>query len=87
MLPTEQLREQVEQLRNSLLVAAPGMPTLLRTIHTALQHDRDMVTTLSEDEIGVIVNGLMRQTNTVIATAAVKSKVSKSSKKITLEDL
>ena len=87
MLPIEQLKEQVEQLRSFLLTAAPGMPTLLRTIHNALHHDRDMVSILSEEEIGVIVSGLMRQTNTIIATTAVKKSRGKALKDITMEDL
>ena len=87
MLKIDQLKEQVEQLRTSLLTASPGLPTLLRTIHTALQADKDMVSVLTEDEIGVIVNGLMRQTNTVIAKAAIKGKGGKAVKNITMDDL
>ena len=82
----EQIKEQVLQLKNALDTANPGMSTMLRTIHNALRNDPDTVTILTPEERGIIVAGLMKQTNTVIATAAVK-KSTKSLQKITLDDL
>lgn len=86
MTPTEQIQEQIATLKEALIAANPGMPTMLRTIHQALLKDKDIVTVLRDDEISVIVAGLMKQTNTVIAAAAVK-RTTKSLKNIGLDDL
>lgn len=86
MTQTEQLQEQIMQLREALISSNPGMPTMLRTIHTALRADPATVTLLTPEEVGTIVAGLMKQTNTVIATAATK-KSTKSLKNISLDML
>ena len=83
----DQLREQIAQLQNALVASNPGMPTMLRTIHTALRNDKDIVTILSPEEIGTVVAGLMKQTNTVIAAGIVKSSSKKSGKNISVDDL
>lgn len=82
----DQIKEAIATLSSALVSANPGMPTMLRTIHQALAKDKDIVTLLTEDEIGVLVSGLMVQTNTVIAVAATK-KSTKSLKSIGLGDL
>lgn len=82
----QQIQEQIAQLKEALIASNPGMPTMLRTIHKALQADKDIVTLLTPEEVGILVSGLMKQTNTVIATAATK-KTTKSLKGITLGDL
>ena len=88
MTPTQQLQEQILSLQSALISANPGIPTMLRTIHTALRVDKDLVTLLSPEEKGVIVQGLMSITNTIIATAAVKGTGSKKAlSKLTLDDL
>lgn len=68
-----ELREKIADLQEKLLSAHPLMPVLLRTIHTQLRADAELVTTLSEEEVGIIVNGLKLQTNTEIATAITKT--------------
>ena len=82
----DQVREQIAQLQGALIAANPGMPTMLRTIHAALAKDKDIVTLLSPEEIGVVVSGLMKQTNTVIAAGIVKG-TKKSGKNISVDDL
>lgn len=86
MTPAEQLKSSIANLQAALEAGNPGMPTMLRTIHQAIRADKDLVTTLSEEETGVIVSGLLKQTNTVIATSVVK-KSSKKAAKITMSDL
>ena len=81
-----QIKEKILSLDSALKESHPTMPTLLREIWTVLKANPDQVTLLEETEIGVIVNGLKRQTNTEIATAALKSS-KKSSKNLTLADL
>ena len=82
----DQLREQIAQLQDALISANPGMPTMLRTIHAALRADPTNVTLLSPEEVGIVVSGLMKQTNTVIAAGIVKS-TKKSGKNISVDDL
>ena len=86
MTPAEQLKESVLTLQAQLLQANPNMPTLLRTIHTQLRQDPALVTTLSEEDIGIIVSGLGKQQMTIIATTLAKSKT-KTIKSIGLCDL
>lgn len=86
MTPAQRVQEQILQLQAALISANPGMPMMLRTIHTALKKDTDIVTLLSPEEIGILVSGLMKQTNTVIAASAAK-KTTKSLSKISLGDL
>lgn len=86
MTQAQQLQENIAKLKEALISANPGMPTMLRTIHTELRKDPAIVTLLSPEEVGTLVAGLMKQTNTVIA-ADVAKKSTKSLKKITLEDL
>jgi hypothetical protein len=84
---SEQISEKILSLESALLTQNPTMPTLLNDIWKTLKENPDNVTLLSEQEIGVIVNGLKRQTSTEIATAALKSATKKSAKSITLSDL
>lgn len=86
MNQADQLREQIAQLQEALIASNPGMPTMLRTIHSALLKDKDVVTILTPEEIGTVVSGLMKQTNQVIATAAVKSTKKKSAA-VSIDDL
>lgn len=88
MTPIEQLKEKVLSLQNALLTAHPSMPVLLRDIHNNLKADEEIVTLLSEEDIGIIVSGLQKQTQTVIIAATMKKgNGSKSLKKVTLDDL
>lgn len=82
----EQISEKILTLQSQLLSQHPQLPTLLREIHSTLKENPDCVTLLSEQEIGVIVNGLKVQTATQIAATAVKSKT-KALKSISLDDL
>jgi hypothetical protein len=82
----EQVTEKILSLQSALLSQHPQLPILLREIHTTLKENPDCVTLLTDEEVGVIVNGLKKQTATEIATVALKSKT-KSLKTIGLEDL
>lgn len=87
MTPSEQLKEQILTLQAQLLESNPNLPTLLRTIHTQLRTDPDLVTTMNEEDIGIIVSGLSRQQMTIIATSISKGNKGKSLKQIDLLDL
>lgn len=68
-----QIQEKLARLEAALLSKVPGLPSILREIHTTLKKDPDVVTLLSEAEVALIVRGLKKQTATEIATSAIKS--------------
>ena len=72
-LPTD-LQIKISSLQDALLSAHPTMPVLLQQIHKQLKADPDNVTLLSEEDIGILVSGLKRQTATEISAAASKAK-------------
>ncbi len=82
-----QIQMQIAELESALLSAHPSLPTLLQQIHRAIKQDPEQVTLLTEDEIGVIVNGLKHQTQTAIATSISSGKKGKSIKSIGVDDL
>ena len=77
-----QIKEKLASLEAALLEKTPGMPTLLRDIHSHLKKDPDLVTLLSEEECNILVSGLKKQTATEIATAAIKSGTKKAQSKM-----
>lgn len=77
-----QLREKVTALEDAMLHLHPTMPYLLREIHTQLRADPELVTTLSDEEVGCLVRGLKLQTNTIIAAKVVKESKASSGKKL-----
>ncbi len=81
-----EIKQKLAELENALLEKLPGMPTLLRDIHRQLKKDPEIVTLLSEEECGILVEGLKKQTSTAIATSALKTKT-KSQSKMTVDDL
>lgn len=83
----EQIHDKIEEMSAILENSAPGLPTLLRTIHSQLKKDPDLVTLLSPEECSIIVNGLKEHTKIEIATTAAKSKPRKALSKTTVADL
>lgn len=82
-----EVREKLAQLEADLTSATPNIAVLLRDIHRNLKSDPDLVTILSEEECSILVRGLKHQTNTSIATTAIKRKPKKALSKMTLADL
>jgi hypothetical protein len=82
-----EVQEKLAQLEQALLEQTPNMPTLLRSIHSHLKKDPDVVTLLSEQECAILVQGLKKQTLTEIATTAVKKKPKKALSRMTVADL
>lgn len=75
-----EVKEKLTRLQDALLSSHPTIPVLLRDIHTHLRTDPEIVTLLSEDEIAIIVKGLAKQTNSVIASDIMKSPKSAANK-------
>jgi len=82
---SEQISSKILELRDSLLNQHPAMPRLLSEIHTTLKSNPACVTLLTEEEIGIVVAGLKKQTATEIAATVSKVRT-KPMSKMTLED-
>jgi len=65
--------EKLASLQEAILSRHPTMPTLLQDIHRTLKQYPEQVTLMSEDEIAVVVSGLMQQTQTSLVKATVAS--------------
>ena len=74
LLSSEEIKMKIAELQESILAANPRMPMLLREIHGILKTDPDNVTLLSEEDIGVIVSGLKKQTQTEIVAKTLNKK-------------
>jgi len=70
----DDIREKIASLQSHLLSAHPLIPSLLRTIHTQLKADPEIVTLLDESEIKVIVNGLQHTTKIHLAEVSKPKK-------------
>lgn len=73
-----ELKEKVAQLSAAMLDQHPRIPVLLREIHTALLAQPENVTLMTEDEICVIVSGLMKQTGAAYTASMLKGPGNKS---------
>ena len=84
-----QIQEKIQSLSDSITSAHPQMSSLLREIRITIKNDPALATLLNEDEIQIIVLGLGKQTDTVIATAISKPSAAKAKalKNVTDDDL
>lgn len=82
MTEAEVLKLKVAELEGKVVAAHPEFRTLLRDIHKQLLQDPELVTALTDEEVGILCSGLSKQTQTTIIAAATKSK--KSSKNMEL---
>lgn len=86
-----EIKSKIAEMNSLLLSAHPSMPVLLRDIHSQLRRDPELVTIITEEEIGMIVNGLKKQTATELVTQTVKASKSAATKKaiakLTVDDL
>tara|TARA_R110000796_G_scaffold45451_1_gene109932 strand:+ start:138 stop:410 length:273 start_codon:yes stop_codon:yes gene_type:complete len=64
------VQEKLANLEQMLVNNTPNIAELLRIIHRQLHSDPALCTLLSEEEISILVRGLKKQTNTVMATKA-----------------
>lgn len=84
--PNTPLTQKLTELRDALEAQLPELPYILKTIHTTLAQSPDVVPVLSDDEIGLFVQGLIQHTNTTIVPAP-KKGTSKKSQPISLDML
>lgn len=72
--PDNPLMMQLAELEDALLKKLPEFRTILRDIHTKLRQDPEVVTILTEDEVSLIVSGLVTHANVdIIAPRTVKA--------------
>jgi hypothetical protein len=85
----EQITQRISELQTKMQSKTPGYEALLQVIHRNLSQDNEVVTMLTEEQIGAIFAGLSQMKGIIIAEAAGKNKTSggKSLKNIGLEDL
>lgn len=83
--PLTDIQEKIATLQAHLLSAHPLIPSLLRTIHTQLRADPEVVTLLEESEILTVARGLQHQTGIKLSEVSKPKKTSL--KNMTLDDL
>lgn len=83
----EQLQDKIAEISTALESHAPNLPTLLRTVHSQLKKDPELVTLLSDEDASVIVRGLKEHTKIELAVTAMKGKPRVALKNTTVADL
>lgn len=78
---------KVQDLEQAIVDKHPKMPVLLALIHKQIAADPELVTTLSEEEIGVIVNGLKQQTKTELVGTILKQPKAREKKTVLSADM
>lgn len=82
----EHISNQIETLKHQLEQNAPGYESLLHTIHVALVKDESLSHLLKEEQIGIIVAGLSKKKNIIIAEATKTSTRAKTASGKSLKD-
>lgn len=75
------LKMQLAELEQALTEKLPEFRTILRDIHSKLRQDPDVVTAMSEEEIGILVDGLIHHANVEVITPG-KVKAAKKAAKV-----
>jgi hypothetical protein len=76
---------KMNSLAQAIHTQHPTMPVLLMQIHKQLRTDPELVTTLDEDAIGIIVRGLQIQTKTELVAEATKPTKKKKNPAVSLD--
>lgn len=82
----EPFKMKLAELQQALENEVPDFPLLLRDIHRTMSDDPNVVTIMTPEEIGTVVAGLSRHTNTTIVTAK-PTKTAKRTQPLTADDL
>lgn len=86
MTPHEQVKEKIESLAAIMISETPRLPSVLSDIRILLGKNPDVVTLLTEEEIGQLVSGMAVRANAKFAEVVVKTK-KVSAKNLTSLDL
>jgi len=71
------LTAKIEELQAALLARHPSMPTLLNEIYKNLKAQPENVTLLTEEQIKVVVEGIITQTGVTIVAPENKAAATK----------
>lgn len=82
------LKLQFAEMEQALLTTDPSFKTILRDIHRHLGTDPDLVTQMTEEEVALVVRGLVTFANAeIVAPAKAKAVKAASKKAISADDL
>lgn len=82
------VRAKIHEFLDYQLREHPQMPYLLQEIHTILVARHDIVAVLTDEEIGMIVGGLAKAQNVILATeTATKAKSRRVSSRVSVDDV
>lgn len=87
MTQHEEVQMKLEALKANLLEDTPQLPGILQQIRMYLGKNPEVVTLLSEEEIGEIVNASMFVAKTKLVEAAIKKPKTKKLADTDLSDL
>lgn len=77
--------DALEKLETNVVAKAPGIGEYLQGIHRNLSKYPELMHLLDDEQIHIVVSGLLAQTNTELAIKATKTKSTKKSAPITLD--
>lgn len=86
LIAATSIQEKIADLKAKMDSKLPGLETALASIHKQLLEDTALVHILSDEEVGVICNGLARAKQIILVTKEAKSS-RKSLSKTTIDDL
>ena len=74
MNDVEQMKSKILELDEKLKEKHPQMPNLLALIHRELNKNPQLISSLTDEDISIITQGLASYTKTEIITAKAKKK-------------
>lgn len=77
--------DNLEKLNAEIEAKAPGIGEYMQGIHRNLSKYPELMHLLEDDQIAVVVSGLLKQTNTELAIKATKTRSTKKSTPITIQ--
>ncbi len=81
------IQEKIASLEAALLSDTPEAKLVLASIHKQLQKDPDVVTILTEEEIGQLVGGLSKVTGHTITAKAMAAPRNKPLRETSIDDI
>lgn len=73
----ELLKAQLAELADSLEKDIPGWKHILQQVYTSLKSDADVVTIMTEEEIALVVKGLIQFSGAELVASVTKGKKTK----------
>lgn len=74
LTPEQQLIQEIHDMEELLLADSPLYPQALAKIHHEIKNNPQLISCLGDEEIGKILSGLKKYTNTEISATKKKKK-------------